>query len=54
MINFIGPLIMLTGIASIIGIATGLIKKNRNILTTSLIVFAMIALIFIMEAFFIE
>ncbi|HPL53500.1 MAG TPA: hypothetical protein PLW11_05080 [Bacillota bacterium] len=54
MVNFIGPLIILSGIASLIGIIIGLVKKNRKILIISLIVFAIVALIFILEGFLME
>ena len=54
MVNFIGPLIKLSGIASIIGIIIGLAKKNRRMLIMSLIVFTIVALIFIIEGFLIE
>lgn len=54
MVNFIGPLIILSGIASLIGIAIGLVKKNRKTLNVSLIVFAIVALILILEGFVME
>lgn len=54
MVNFIGPLIKLGGIVSLIGIVTGLVKKKIKILIISLIVFAIVALIFILEGFLIE
>ena len=54
MVNFIGPLIILSGIVSLIGIITGLAKKNKKILKISLIVFAIVALIFILEGFLME
>ena len=54
MVNFIGPLIILSGIASLIGIITGLVKKNKKILVISLIIFAIVALIFILEGFLME
>jgi hypothetical protein len=52
--NFIGPFIILSGIASLIGILTGLVKKNKKILIISLIVFVIVALIFILEGFLME
>lgn len=54
MVNFLGPLIILSGIASLIGIVIGLVKKDRKILTISLKVFAIVALIFILEGFLME
>ena len=54
MVNFIGPLIILSGIVSLAGIIIGLVKKNRKILIISLIVFAIVALIFILEGFLME
>lgn len=54
MLNFIGPLIIFSGIASLIGIITSLAKKNKRILIISLIVFAIVALIFILEGFLME
>lgn len=54
MVNFIGPLIILSGIASLIVIITGLVKKNKKILVISLIIFAIVALIFILEGFLME
>lgn len=53
-VSFIGPLIMLIGIASIVGIIFGLVKKDKKVAKTSLIVFAIIALIFVLEFFFME
>ena len=53
-VNFIGPLIILSGIASLIGIVIGLVKKNRKTLNVSLIVFAIVALILILEGFVME
>lgn len=52
--NFIGPLIILSGIASFIGIIIGLVKKNKKILVISSVIFAVVALIFILEGFFLE
>lgn len=54
MINLIGPLIILSGIASLIGIVIGLVKRNRKVLIISLIVFAIVILIFILEGFLME
>lgn len=54
MVNLIGPLIFLSGIASLIGIVTGLVKKNKKILIISLIVFTIVAIIFILEGFLME
>lgn len=54
MVNFIGPLIILSGIASVIGIITGLVKKNKKILIISLVVFAIVASIFLLEGFLLE
>lgn len=54
MINFIGPLIMLSGVASFIGIVIGLIKKNKKILIPSLVVFLMIVALFMLEGLFFE
>lgn len=53
-VNFIGPLIMLSGIASLVGIIFGLVKKDKKITKISLIVFTIVALIFVLEFFFIE
>lgn len=47
--NFIGPLIILIGVVSFIGIIFGLLKKNKKISTVSLIAFAFVALIFALE-----
>lgn len=49
--NFIGPLIIWGGIASFIGIIIGLVKKNKKILTISIIIFVIVALIFVLEGF---
>jgi predicted MFS family arabinose efflux permease len=46
-VNFIGPLLMLSGIASLVGIIFGLVKKDKKIVKISLIAFVIIALIFI-------
>lgn len=54
-INFIGPLFMLSVIASLIGIIIGLVKKDKQILRVSSIVFGILALIFIvLEGFLME
>lgn len=54
-INFIGPLLMLSGIASFIGIIIGLVKKDKQILKISLEVFGIDALVFItLEGFLME
>jgi predicted MFS family arabinose efflux permease len=54
-VNFIGPLLMLSGIASLVGIIFGLVKKDKKITKISLIAFVIIALIFIvLEGFFME
>lgn len=53
-VNFIETLIMLIGIASLVGIIFGLVKKDKKITKISLIVFAIIALIFVLEFFFME
>ena len=53
-VNFIGPLIILSGIASLVGIIFGLVKKDKKITNISLIVFVIIALIFVLEFFFME
>lgn len=53
-VNFIGPLIILTGIASIVGLILGLVKKNKKVTKISLIVFLMIATIFFLEFFVTE
>lgn len=53
-VNFIGPIIMLVGIASLVGIITGLVKKDKKITKVSLIAFIIIVLIFIVEGFFME
>jgi hypothetical protein len=47
--NFIGPLIILIGVVSFVGIIFGLLKKNKKISTVSLIAFAFVALIFALE-----
>ena len=47
-------IIMLVGIASLVGIITGLVKKDKKITKVSLIAFIIIALIFIVEGFFME
>lgn len=47
--NFIGPLIILIGVVSFVGILFGVVKKNRKITTGSLIAFAIVALIFALE-----
>lgn len=52
--NFIGPLVILSGIASFIGIIIGLVKKNKKILLISSVIFAVVALIFILEGFLFE
>lgn len=54
MVNFIGPLIILSGIASLIGIIIGLMKKNKKALTISLIVFVIVVAIFIAEGLLME
>lgn len=54
MVNFIGPLIILSGIASLIGIIIGLMKKNKKVLTISLIVFVIVVAIFIAEGLLME
>lgn len=54
MVNFIGPLIILSGVASLIGIVTGLVKKNKKVLIISSIVFAIVAIIFLAEGFLME
>lgn len=54
MVNFIGPFLILSGFASVIGIIAGLAKKNKKILKISLIVFAIVALVFILEGFLME
>ena len=54
MVNFIGPLIKLSGILSLAGIIIGLVKKNKKIFIISSTVFAIIALIFILEALVLE
>ncbi|MBP7279709.1 MAG: hypothetical protein KBA11_09885 [Sedimentibacter sp.] len=54
MVNFIGPLIILSGIVSLAGIIIGLVKKNKKILIISSTVFAIVALIFILEALVLE
>jgi hypothetical protein len=54
-INLIGPLFMLSVIASLIGIIIGLVKKDKQILRVSSIVFGILALIFIvLEGFLME
>jgi predicted MFS family arabinose efflux permease len=53
-VNFIGPLLLLCGIISFVGIIVGVFKKNKNILKTSLIVFVVVALIFLLEGFLME
>jgi hypothetical protein len=52
--NIIGPFIFLSGIASFIGIIIGLVKKNKKILTISITIFAIVALIFVLEGFVLE
>ena len=54
MINFIGPLIILSGVSSLIGIIIGIVKKNKRILKLSLVVFVIVALIFVLERFLME
>lgn len=53
-INFIGPLVILSGFASLIGILVGVLRKDKKILIPSLIVFAIVALIFLLEGFLLE
>lgn len=53
-VNFIGPLIMLIGVASLAGIVTGLVKKDKKITTVSGVAFIIIVLIFLVEGLFME
>lgn len=53
-VNFIGPLIIFSGFASLIGILIGILKKDKKILIPSLIVFVIVALIFFLERFLME
>lgn len=54
MVNFIGPLIILTGLLSLIGIIAGLIIKNKRLLLISIFIFTLIAIIFLLESFLFE
>lgn len=54
-INFIGPLLILTGIISLAGTIYGLVKKDRQITKLSLIVFIAVVFIFlVVEGFLME
>lgn len=53
-INFIGPLLILSGIASLIGVIVGVVRKDKKILIPSSIVFVVVALIFLLEGFLLE
>lgn len=54
MVNFIGPLIILTGLLSLIGIITGLVMKNIRILLVTLVVFSLISIILILDVILFE
>lgn len=54
MVNFIGPLIILTGLLSLIGIITGLVMKNIRILLVTLVVFSLISIILILDIILFE
>ncbi|MFZ2539138.1 MAG: hypothetical protein WAX04_09600 [Oscillospiraceae bacterium] len=53
-VNFIGPLLMLSGVASLVGIIFGLVKKDKKITKISLIAFTIVALIYVLASFFME
>lgn len=54
-VNFIGPLLMLGIVASLVGVIVGLVKKDKKITKISLMALGIIALIFIvLEGFFME
>lgn len=54
-VNFIGPLLLLSGILSLIGIVVGIFKKDKKILRTSLIIFVIVVLIYVLaEGIFME
>ncbi|WP_146953673.1 hypothetical protein [Alkalibaculum bacchi] len=52
--KFIDPLIVLSGIVLLIGIVIGLVRKNKKLLIISIIVFAIVVLIFVLEGLLIE
>lgn len=52
--NFIGPIVIFVGVASLFGILFGLIKKDKKVTKISFIVFAVIVSIYLFDLFLFE
>ena len=51
----LGPILMLVLVASLVGIVFGVVKKNKQIMKISIIVFVTLALaVILLEVFFFE
>lgn len=51
----LGPILMLVLVASLVGIVFGVVKKNRQIMKISIIIFVTLALtVILLEVFFFE